>query len=98
MLTRFLGRWRLLITPLALGLTSLLAALALWVAVTEAQNPSREGFFNGAIEIKAVNVPDGLAVASIREHNVTLKISAPENTFKKLTTADFAAEVDLSGV
>jgi YbbR domain-containing protein len=98
MLTRFLGRWRLLITPLALGLTSLLAALALWVAVTEAQNPSRDGFFNGAIEIKAVNVPDGLAVASIREHNVTLKISAPENTFKKLTTADFAAEVDLSGV
>src|SRR5207249_7364617 len=59
---------------------------------------SSDLFFNGAIEVKAVNVPDGLAVAGIREHNVTLKISAPENTFPKLTIADFAAELDLSGV
>src|SRR5690242_21688374 len=98
MVNRPSGRWRGFVTPIALALISLLAATALWVAVTQAQNPNREAFFNGAIEIKAVNVPDGLAVASIRESSVTVRVSAPDSTIKKLTTADFAAEVDLSGV
>ena len=98
MLSRQAGRWRSFATPVALALISLGAATALWVAVTESQNPNRVTYFNGAIELKAVNVPDGLAVASIREPNVTMRVSAPESTLKKLTAADFAAEVDLSGV
>jgi hypothetical protein len=51
-----------------------------------------------------VNIPDGLGVASIRDSVgggagvVSLTVSAPESTLKKLTVADFRAEVDLAGV
>src|SRR5438874_9126002 len=98
MVARLLASWRAFVTPLALGGVSVLAALALWVAVTEAQNPSREAFFDGAIEVKAVNIPEGQAVASIKEPSVSFRVSAPENTLRKLTTADFAADVNLPAV
>lgn len=89
---------RRIATPLALAFVSLITAVVLWVAVTDAENPSRTAVFGGGIEIRAVNIPEGLAVASIREPTVTLRISADENEFRKLTTADFIAEVDLSGI
>ena len=90
--------WRRVFTPIALALVSLVAAFALWVVVTQAENPNRIGFFAGAIEVQPINVPDGLAVASIYEPAVSIRISAPSNTFDKLTGADFQAFVDLSGV
>jgi YbbR domain-containing protein len=98
MLSRVVLEWRKLATPLALALVSLFAAVALWVAVTEAENPNEVLVFGGSIEIGAVNVPDGRAVASIRDPVVNLTVSAPEATLKKLTVADFRAEVDLAGV
>ncbi len=91
-------RWRAIATPIALAIVSLIAAVVLWVAVTDAENPNKVAVFSGAIEVKAVNVPEGQAVAAIRQPNVSLRVSASEDVFKKLTTADFAAEVDLSGV
>lgn len=83
---------------MALAVLSLLAAVALWVAVTEAENPNKVEVFSGSIEVKAVNIPDGLAVAAIRDPVVILRISAPEDTLRRLTAADFRAEIDLSGV
>ena len=90
-------QWRRVATPIALAVLSLFAAVVLWVAVTDAENPNRIGTFSGAIEVRPVNVPDGRAVASIQEANVSLRVSAPEDVFERLTTADFRAEVDLSG-
>ena len=98
MLRRGYPQWRRAATPIALALLSLLAALVLWIAVTGAENPTRVAVFSGAIEVKAVNVPEGLAVASIREPVVSLRVSADEDAFDRLTAADFEAEVDLSGV
>ncbi|HLF78835.1 MAG TPA: CdaR family protein [Dehalococcoidia bacterium] len=89
-------RWRRAATPFALALVSLLSAIALWVAVTDAENPGTIDTFKGAIEVKAVNVPEGFAVARISEP-VSIKVSTAKDTFKKLTTADFQAEIDLSG-
>ncbi len=98
MLPRFMLQWRRIATPIALGMVSLAVALALWIAVTEAENPNTITVFSGSIEVEAVNVPDGLAVASIRDPVVSVRISAPESTVRRLTAADFRAEVDLSGV
>lgn len=98
MVGRALSQWRRAATPLALALVSLVIAVALWIAVTEAENPRREATFGAAIEVKPVNVPAGLAVARIDKPAVTLRISADERTLRKLTAADFVAEVDLSGV
>ncbi len=92
------SQWRRIATPVALAVVSLVTATVLWIAVTDAENPSRVAVFSGAIEVTAVNLPDGLAVASLREAAVTLRVNATEDTFDKLTTADFSAEVDLSGV
>jgi YbbR domain-containing protein len=97
MLTGLMLRWRRIATPFALALLSLIAAIVLWVAVTDAENPNKVAVFSGSIEVKPVNVPDGRAVASIRDPVVNLRISAPENTLKRLTAADFRAEVDLAG-
>jgi YbbR domain-containing protein len=95
---RWYTQWRRTATPIALAFLSLLAAVSLWVAVTDAENPNRIAVFSGAIEVHAVNVPEGLAVASINSPTVSLRISADEDTYRRLTTADFRAEVDLSGV
>jgi YbbR domain-containing protein len=98
MLPRLALQWRRVATPLALAVVSLVAAVVLWIAVTEAENPNQVTVFSGSIEVRAVNVPDGLAVASITDPVVNLRISAPENTIKRLTSADFRADVDLAGV
>ncbi|MPZ50364.1 MAG: hypothetical protein GEU75_13870 [Dehalococcoidia bacterium] len=91
-------QWRRTATPIALAFLSLLVAIILWVAVTDAENPNRIAVFSGAIEIEAVNVPQDLAVASIRNPTVSLRIAADDDTFRRLTTADFRAEVNLSGI
>jgi YbbR domain-containing protein len=91
-------QWRSIRTPLALAIVSLATAIALWVAVTDAENPNRVGFFNGVVEVRPVNVPQGQAVASIQEAAVRFRIRADEQTFNRLTAADFRAEVDLAGM
>src|SRR5688572_15544339 len=91
-------QWRRVATPIALALLSLFAAISIWIVVTDAENPNRVAVFGGAIEVRAVNVPDGLAVASIQEPSVSIRVSASENEFEELTIEDFRAEVDLSGV
>jgi YbbR domain-containing protein len=90
--------WRRTATPIGLALVSLVLAIALWVAVTDAENPGRIANFGASIQVNAVNLPEGLAVKSIREPAVSLRISADENTFRNLSTGDFRAEIDLGGV
>jgi YbbR domain-containing protein len=85
-------------TPLALAIVSLVAATALWVAVTDAENPATVRQFNAAIPIEPINVPQGLAVASLSQQAVSIRVSSSEDTFNQLTTANFVARIDLAGV
>jgi YbbR domain-containing protein len=88
--------WRRTLTPIALALVSLLAAVALWVAVTDAENPRNAYDFGGGLIVNPVNVPQGLAIAGLSDNVVFVRVSASEETFSELTTADFAAEVNMS--
>lgn len=92
------GPVRLVGTPLLLALVSLIAAIVLWVAVTEAENPTIVRDFSGSLEIQAVNIPEGLAVGAFSDRVVTVRISAPDDVIRRLTPADFRVEVDLAGI
>jgi YbbR domain-containing protein len=81
---------------IGLGLLSLALAVTLWAFVTEEENPTRIDFFPGAVPVETVNVPEGLAVASLSEAAVSVRVSAPENVWKDLTVGDFRAVADLS--
>ncbi len=75
---------------------ALVLSLSLWVFVSEAENPTRTDFFPGVIPIEVVNVPPNLAVSSLSETLVSVRISAPESVFERLSVDDFHARVDLS--
>jgi len=89
--------WRRTVTPVALALVSLLAAISLWVAVTDAENPRNAYDYSGGLIVNAVNVPSGLAIAGMSDNVVFVRVSASDETFSELTTADFVAEVNMSG-
>jgi YbbR domain-containing protein len=88
--------WRRSTTPLSLAFVSLVVAIGLWIAVTEAENPSQVDVFPGAIEIVPVNIPEGQAVASMSTSSVRLQVRADEDTFRRLSVSDFRAEVNLA--
>src|SRR3990170_3857853 len=95
----FFGRgWGPLRTNLGLAAVSLALAFALWVFVTDTENPERTDFFAGAIAVEPVNVPQGLAVASLSDSSVSVRVRAPEDIWDELTTENFRVTVDLSGV
>lgn len=91
-------RLRQAVTPFALAVVSLLGALALWVAVTDAENPMQDQEFGAAIRIQAINVPEGLAVRSITPDAVRVEVRATEDDFARLTNASFRATVDMTGI
>jgi YbbR domain-containing protein len=82
----------------SLAVLSLVLAAMLWVFVTDVENPTRTDPFPARIPIETVNVGQGLAVASLSESAVSLRISAPEDIWDELTREDFRATVDLSGL
>jgi len=81
---------------IGLGLLSLALAVSLWAFVTKEENPTRTDFFSGAIPVEMVNVPQGLAVASLSDAAVSVRVSAPQNIWDELTVEDFRAVADLS--
>jgi len=82
----------------SLAALSLVLAVMLWVFVTDVENPTRTDFFPATIPIETVNVSRDLAVASLSESAVSVRISAPEDSWDDLTRDNFRASVDLSGV
>lgn len=88
--------FRSLRANVGLGLLSLALAVSLWAFVTEEENPTRTDFLPGAIPVETVNVPGGLAVASLSEAAVSVRVSAPDDTWDDLTIEDFRAIADLS--
>jgi YbbR domain-containing protein len=92
------SNWRQYLTPVALAVVSLFTALALWVAVTDAENPRETREFRAPLSIEAVNVADGLAVGDITQNAVTINVSATDDEFERLTSANFRVQVDMTGV
>ena len=83
-------------TP-GLLLFSLLLGVALWVFVTEEENPTRTDIFPAPISVRAVNVGQSLAVANQLEF-IDVRIAAPEDRWEQLTSDNFRAFVDLNGL
>jgi YbbR domain-containing protein len=81
---------------IGLGLLSLALAVSLWAFVTNEENPTRTDCAPGAIPVETVNVPEGLAVASLSDAAVSVRASAPQDICDHLTVEDFRAVADLS--
>ncbi len=90
------GRVAVRRTP-GLLLLSLLIGGALWVFVTDVENPGRVDLFPAFVPVEAVNVGQALAVANTLPA-VQLRVSAPEDRWERLTSANFRAFVDLNGL
>jgi YbbR domain-containing protein len=74
---------------------SVVLALGLWMFVTNEENPDRTDDFPFPLTVEAVNVPENLAVFGPLDP-VTIRITAPEDTFDDLEIDDFRAVADLS--
>jgi len=85
-------------TPIALAIVSLIAAVALWVAVTDTENPTTDQEVPFTIPVQPVGVPDGLAVYSLSPDSVVVTVRATEETFDKLTASNFRATVNMTGI
>ena len=83
-------------TP-GLLLLSLLIGAALWVFVTDVENPTRVDVLPAKVPVEAVNVAPELAVANTLPA-VQVRVSASEDRWERLTSANFRAFVDLSGL
>lgn len=83
-------------TP-GLLLISLLIGSALWVFVSDSENPTRIDTFPASIEVEAVNVAAGLAVANTLTA-VQVRVSASDDRWEQLTSANLRAFVDLNGL
>ncbi|MEE8337221.1 MAG: CdaR family protein [Dehalococcoidia bacterium] len=83
-------------TP-GLLLLSLLIGGALWIFVTDSENPTRIDVFPSLIRVEAVNVGPGLGVASTLP-SVQVLVSAPDDRWEQITSANLRAFVDLNGL
>ncbi len=83
-------------TPRLLAL-SVVLGIALWVFVTEDEDPSIAGAFPSQIQVTFVNVGPDLAVAN-NLGAVDLRIEASQDRWESLTASNFEATVNLAGL
>lgn len=83
-------------TPGLLAVSLFLGA-AIWVVVTDIENPTRIELFPASITVVAVNVAPELAVANALQF-VQVRLSASDEAWEQLTVADLRAVVDLHGL
>jgi len=80
-----------------LAVMSVVLAFALWILVTDAENPTQERVLPVDIQVQPVNLPPDVALA--RElQTVRLRVKVAEDVFGSLTEADFEATMDLEGL
>jgi len=91
-------RIRQALTPIALAIVSLIAAVALWAAVTDSENPTTDEELPFTIPVVPVGVADGLAVYSMSPESVVVTVRATDEAFEKLTASNFRATVSLTGI
>lgn len=80
-----------------LAALSVVLAFALWVFVTDAENPTRTRVLPVDIPVQPTNVPQDVAVAN-ELTPVRVRVTVAEDVFDSLTAADFEATVDLDGL
>ena len=83
-------------TP-GLALLSLVLGFAVWLAVTDVENPTRTATFPAAITVEAVNIDRTLAVSNTLQR-VEVTLSAPDDRWERLTSENLRAHVDLAGL
>lgn len=81
------------------GLAALSVALAfaLWIFVTDAENPTSVRVVPEDITVQPVNVPDDVAVDG-QLPPVRVRVKVAEDVFDSLDSGDFEATVDLEGL
>lgn len=94
-----LRSWRTMRSTPGLLLLSLLLGAALWVFVTEEENPTRIDTLPTPLTVQAVNVEPGLAVAN-QLPAVEVQLAAPDERWEDIAggAGSFSAFVDLNGV
>jgi YbbR domain-containing protein len=70
---------------------------ALWVFVTDTENPTVVDLFPSPIPVQAVNVGESLAVAN-QLSSVDIRVAAPRDRWSQLTSANFRAFVDVKSL
>ena len=83
-------------TP-GMAAVSLLIGIALWVLVTDAENPTRVDVVPIAVPVNAANIGPQLAVANALPA-LQVRISAPLDRWERLSVDHFHAFVDLNGL
>ena len=91
--------WRTMRSTPGLLLLSLLLGSALWVFVTEEENPTRIDTLSAPLSVQAVNVESGLAVAN-QLPTVEVRLAAPDERWEDIISGagDFSAFVNLDGL
>ena len=81
------------------GLASLSIVLgfALWIFVTDTENPTRSGVLPIELAVEPVNVPGDLALSG-SPVNVRVKVDVADDVWNTLSLADFKATLDLDGL
>jgi YbbR domain-containing protein len=95
---------RTLVWPIAtsvrnnVGLASLSIVLgfALWIFVTDTENPTRSGVLPFDLEVQPVDLPGDLVVAN--KLFVRVRVEVEDDVWNSLSPADFRATVDLDGL
>lgn len=83
-------------TP-GLAALSLLLGFAIWVAVSDLQNPTRVEVFPASIPVELVGLDPNLAITTSLQR-VQATVSAPDNRWQRLTSENLRAYIDMSGV
>ena len=94
-----LRSWRTMRSTPGLLLLSLLLGGALWVFVTEEENPTRIESLSAPLTVEAVNVEPGLAVAN-QLQAVEVLLAAPDERWEEIAAGagSFSAFVNLDGL
>src|SRR3990170_4684793 len=80
-----------------LAALSVVLAFALWIFVTDTENPTRTGVLPLDLTVEPVNVPADVALAD-ELVTVRVRVRVAEDVWDSLTAADFEATVDLDGL
>jgi YbbR domain-containing protein len=80
-----------------LAALSVFIGIALWVVVTEDENPTRVDVVPLPITIEAVNIGSQFAVANTLPA-LRVRVAAPEDRWARMEATSFRAFVDLNGV
>ena len=84
-------------TNVGLASLSIVMGFALWIFVTDTENPTRSGVLPIELAVESVNVPGDLALSG-SPVNVRVRVDVADDVWNTLSTADFKATLDLDGL